>query len=63
MQAKKMAYRSRNVYLVKTGGKPVGGGSQEICKNKESNLDQLLDTKAEIIQSKLYFRLACILQN
>ena len=23
--------------------------------------DQLLDTKAEIIQSKLYFRFACIL--
>ena len=38
MQAKKMADRSRNVYLVKIGGKPVGDGSQEICKNKESNL-------------------------
>ena len=30
---------------------------KEICKDK----DQLLDTKAEIIQSKLYFRFACIM--
>ena len=38
MQAKKMADRSRNVYLVKIGGKPVGDGSLEIFKNTESNL-------------------------
>ena len=38
MKAKKMAYRSRNVSLVKIKGKPVGDGRQEICKKKESNL-------------------------
>ena len=27
-----------NVYLVKIGGSPAGDGSQEICKDKESNL-------------------------
>ena len=33
-----MASSRGNVYLVKTGGKPAGDGSQEICKDKESNL-------------------------
>ena len=38
MQAAKMASGSGNVYLVKIGGKPARDGSQEICKDKESNL-------------------------
>ena len=38
MQAKKMAVGRGNVYLVKIGGKPVGDGGQEICKDTESNL-------------------------
>ena len=38
MQARKMACSRGNVYLVKIGGKPAGDESQEICKDKESNL-------------------------
>ena len=38
MQARKMASGRGNVYLAKIGGKPAGDGSQEICKDKESNL-------------------------
>ena len=38
MQVKKMASSRGNVYLVQIGGKPVGDGSQEIGKDKESNL-------------------------
>ena len=38
MQATKMVSSRGNGYLVKIGGKPAGGGSQEICKDKESNL-------------------------
>ena len=30
--------RRGNVYLVKIGEKPVGDGSQDICKDEESNL-------------------------
>ena len=30
--------RRGNVYLVKIGEKPVEDGSQDICKDKESNL-------------------------
>ena len=33
-----MASSRGNVYLVKIGGKPTGDGSQEICKDKDSNL-------------------------
>ena len=61
MQAKKMASGRRNVHLVKIGEKPVGDRSKDICKDKESNLDQLLATKAKIIQSKLSFCFACVL--
>ena len=50
MQAKKMASGRGNVYFVKIGEKPVGDGSQDICKDK-----------AEIIQSKLCFRFAYVL--
>ena len=38
MQARKMASSRGNVYLIKIGEKPAGDGSQEICKDKESNL-------------------------
>ena len=38
MQARKMASSRGNVYLVKIGGKPAGDGSQDIFKDKESNL-------------------------
>ena len=38
MQATKMAFSRGNVYLVKIGEKPAGDGSQEICRDKESNL-------------------------
>ena len=38
MQAKKMASARGNVYLVKIRAKPIGNGSQDICKDKESNL-------------------------
>ena len=33
-----MSSSSGNVYLVKVGGSPAGDGSQDICKDKESNL-------------------------
>ena len=38
MQATKMASSRGNVYLVKIGEKPVEDGSQDICKDEESNL-------------------------
>ena len=38
MQATKMVSSRGNLYLVKIGGKPAGDGSQEICKDKESNV-------------------------
>ena len=38
MQATKMASSRGNVYLVKIGEKPVKDGSQDICKDKESNV-------------------------
>ena len=38
MQATKIASGRGNVYLVKIGEKPPGAGSQEICKDKESNV-------------------------
>ena len=38
MQARKIASSRGNVYLVKIGGKPAGDGSQDICKDEESNL-------------------------
>ena len=38
MQATKMASSRGNVYLVKIGEKPVEDGSQDICKDKESNV-------------------------
>ena len=61
MQVRKMASSRGNVYLVKIGRKPAGDGSQEIGRIKKVIWDQLLDTKAEIIQRKLYFRFACIM--
>ena len=61
MQVRKMASSRRNVYLVKIGEKPAGDGSQEICKDKESNLGPVAGyIKAEIIRGKLYFCFACI---
>ena len=62
MQAMNMVSSRGNVYLVKIGGKPVGDGIQEICKEKKVIWDQLLAIKAEIIRGKLYFRLACIFE-
>ena len=38
MQATKMASSRGHVCLVKIGGKPARDGSQEICKDKDSNL-------------------------
>ena len=61
MQATKMASSGGNVYLVKIGEKPVTNGSQDVARIKKVIWDQLLDTKAEIIQSKLYFRFACVM--
>ena len=52
---KKMAADGKNVYLVKLGPKSLADGRQDICKDEESNLDQLLATKAEIIQSWAVF--------
>ena len=46
-----MAADGKNVYLVKLGLKSFGDGHQDICKDKASIWDQLLATKAEIIQS------------
>ena len=61
MQVRKMASSRRNVYLVKIRGKPAGDGVTRFARIKKVIWDQLLDTKAEIIQSKLYFRFACIM--
>ena len=47
----KMAADGKNVYLVKLGLNSFGDGHQDICKDKASIWDQLLATKAEIIQS------------
>ena len=57
MQAKKMGSGRGNVYLVKIGGKPaLEMEVRTFARIKKVIWDQLLATKAEIIQSKLYFR-------
>ena len=61
MQARKMASSRGNVYLVKIGVNLLEMEVRRFAKIKKVIWDQLLDTKAEIIQSKLYFRFACIL--
>ena len=45
--------------LVKIGAKPVGDEVRTFARIKKVIWDQLLATKADIIQSKLYFRFAC----
>ena len=39
------------IWSGKIGPESLGDGRQDICKDKESNGDQLLATKAETIQS------------
>ena len=61
MQARKMASSRGNVYLVKIGGNLLEMEVRRFARIKKVIWDQLLDIKAEIIQSKLYFRFACIM--
>ena len=61
MQARKMASSRGNVYLVKIGENLLEMEVRRFAKINKVIWDQLLDTKAEIIQSKLYFPFACIM--
>ena len=54
-----MATDGKNVYLVKLGPKSFGDGCRTFARTKHAIWGQLLATKAEIIQSKPYFRFAC----
>ena len=47
---KKMAENGRNVSLVKMGPKSLRDRRQVICKDKNAIWDQLLATKAKIVQ-------------
>ena len=50
-----MATNGKNVYLVKLGPKSFGDGRKTFARIKHLNWDQLLATKAEIIQSLAVF--------
>ena len=49
----------RNVYLLKIGAKSFRDGSQDICKDTESNLGPCAGLKAEIIQSQALSEFPC----
>ena len=60
MQATKMASVVEMFIWSKLGKNPLRMEVRTFARMKKVIWDQLLDTKAEIIQTKLYFRLACI---
>jgi len=49
----------RIVYLLKIGAKSFRDGSQDICKDTESNLGPFAGFKAEIIQKQALFQFRC----
>ena len=61
MQATKMPSVAEMFILSKLGKNPLRMEVRTFARIKKVIWDQLLDTKAEIIQSKLYFRFACVM--
>ena len=61
MQATKMLSVTEMFIWSKLGKNPLRMEVRTFAKIKKVIWDQLLATKAEIIQSKLYFRFACIM--
>ena len=61
MQAMKMASVAEMLIWSKLGKNPLEMEVRTFAGIKKVIWDQLLATKAEIIQSKLYFRFACTL--
>ena len=61
MQATKMASIAEMFIWSKLGKNPLEMEVRTFARIKKVIWDQLLATKAEIIQSKLYFRFACVL--
>ena len=61
MQATKMASVAEMFIWSKLGKNPLEMGVRTFARIKKVVWDQLLATKAEIIQSKLYFHFACVL--
>ena len=61
MQATKMASVAEMFIWSKFGKNPLRMEVRTFARIKKVIWDQLLDTKAEIIQSKLYFRFACVM--
>ena len=61
MQATKMLSIAEMLIWSKLGKNPLRMEVRTFARIKKVIWDQLLDTKAEIIQSKLYFRFACIM--
>ena len=61
MQATKMASVVEMFIWSKLGENPLRMEVRTFARIKKVMWDQLLATKAEIIQSKLYFRFVCIM--
>ena len=61
MQATKLASVVEMFIWLKLGKNPLRMEVRTFARMKKVIWDQLLDTKAEIIQRKLYFRFACIM--
>ena len=62
MQVKKMADPVAEMFIwSKLGENPLRMEVRRFARIKKVIWDQLLATKAESIQSKLYFRFACIM--
>ena len=61
MQTTKMASVAQIFISSKLGKNPLGMKVRRFARLRKVIWDQLLDTKAEIIQSKLYFRFAWVL--
>ena len=61
MQATIMASVVEMIIWLKLGKNPLRMEVRTFARMKKVIWDQLLDTKAEIIQRKLYFRFACIM--
>ena len=59
-ESKSVADESRRiVYLLKIGAKSFKDGSQDICKDLESNWRPFAGFKAEIIQKQALFQYLC----
>ena len=61
MQATKMPSVAEMFIWSKLGKNPLRMEVRTFAKIKKVIWDQLLATKAEIIQRKLYFRFACVM--